>query len=170
MTAILVALLAVAGTRAEPKAEPMVASLQTLPAPSKLPAGYVRGIQRSAAYVGISRAVAAKRTRLLLSDVTGLPLYAFGGTKRRVCFAIWRGGGTCGEVSANKHVIYVVNGGSHRRGQAVAGVVSDRVKAVDVTIQDRVVHVSVRHNAFVVPFRWRRGEPMAPARVRPILR
>ncbi|HEY7536606.1 MAG TPA: hypothetical protein VH721_01350 [Gaiellaceae bacterium] len=153
---------------AEQRGAPLVESLRSLPAPPKLPADYVRAIGHVASSVRITRATAVKRTRLLLSDVTGLPLYAFAGTKGRVCFVVWRGGGDCGEVNQTHHVIWLVNGGNRRRGQAVVGVVSDRVRAVDVKIRERIVRVGVRHNAFVVPFRIREGERMPPPSVVPI--
>jgi hypothetical protein len=166
LAALVLASAAISATRAAPP----VASLQTLPAPSKLPALYVRLVNRSAAYVGVTRAVAVKRTRLLLSNVTGLPLYAFAGTKDRVCFAVWRGGGTCGTVDGTHDAIWLVNGGSLKRGQAVVGVVSDRVRAVDVSIRGRFVRAPVRHNAFVVPFRLRKGERMPQPSVVPVPR
>jgi hypothetical protein len=106
----------------------------------------------------------------LLSDVTGLPLYAFAGTQGRVCFVVWRGGGTCGEVTAMHDAIWLVNGGSRKRGQAVVGVVSDRVRVVDVSIRGKVFHARVRHNAFVVPFRLRKGERLPMPSVLPITR
>jgi hypothetical protein len=104
---------------------------------------------------------------MLLSDVTGLPLYAFAGTDGRVCFVVWRGRGTCGEIGARVNVLWLVNGGNRRRGQAVVGVVSDHVRAVDVSIRGRVTRASVRHNAFVVPFRMA-GERMPS--VAPVIR
>jgi hypothetical protein len=107
---------------------------------------------------------------MLLSNVTGLPLYAFAGTDNRVCFAVWRGGGTCGEVDATHDAIWLVNGGSSTRGQAVVGIVSDRVRAVDVSIRGRFVRAAVRHNAFVVPFRLRKGERMPQPSVVPVTR
>lgn len=149
---------------------PMVASLRSLPPPKALPAGVDIVFRRGGAHVGISADVARERTRLLLRDVTGLPLYAFGGTYGRVCFFLWRGGGTCGEVSASHDVISVVNGGSRKRGQAVVGVVSDRVRAVDVWLGRRVVRTSVRHNAFFVPFRLGPYEGAPRTQVVPIIR
>jgi hypothetical protein len=166
VAAVLAAPLALA----EPQTMPLVGSLRTLPAPLALPADYVRVIDRSAMYVGITRATAVKRTRMLLSNVTGLPLYAFAGTKGRICFVVWRGGGTCGEVDAAHDAIWLVNGGSRKRGQAVVGVVSDRVRAVNVWIRGRLVLARVRHNAFVVPFRLRKGERMPQASVLPVTR
>jgi hypothetical protein len=106
----------------------------------------------------------------LLSNVTGLPLYAFAGTNGRVCFVIWRGGGTCGVVDARHDAIWVVNGGSRKRGEAVVGVVSDRVRAVLVSIGGRVARVPVRHNAFVLPFRIAKGERLPLPSVVPITR
>jgi hypothetical protein len=148
----------------------MVSSLRSLTPPPKLPAYYVRVVGHSANYVGITRATAVRRTRLLLSDVTGLPLYAFAGTKGSVCFFVWRGGGTCGEVDATHDAIWFVNGGSRKRGQAVVGVVSDRVRAVDVSIRGSYVRAAVRHNAFVVPFRLRKAERLPQPSVVPITR
>ena len=109
---------------------------------------------------------------MLLSDVTGLPLYAFAGTKGRICFVVWRGGGTCGQLSATAPVLWLINGGNRKRGQAVVGVVSDRVVAVDVSIRGKVVRARVRHNAFVVPFRYRQSEKLSPppVSVAPVLR
>jgi hypothetical protein len=155
---------------AEPLVAPPVASLQSLPAPPKLPADYVREIGRMASWGGITRATAVKRTRLLLSSVTGLPLYAFAGTKGRVCYVVWRGGGSCGEINGTKNVLWLVNGGSRRRGQAVVGVVADGVRAVDVSMRARTVRVSVRHNAFVVPFRTRKSERIPQPSVVPVTR
>lgn len=163
---VLGAPLAIAASRVAP----MVASLRTLRPPPKLPADFASGLGGMANYVGITRATAVKRTRMLLSDVTGLPLYAFAGTRGRVCFVVWRGGGTCGEVTATHDAIWLVNGGSRKRGQAVVGVVSDRVRAVEVSIRGRSVRARVRHNAFVVPFRLRKGEPLPLPSVLPITR
>ncbi len=155
---------------AQPQAAPPVTSLRNLAPPAKLPADYVRDIGRMASQVGITRTTAVRRTRLLLSDVTGLPLYAFAGTNGRVCYVVWRGGGSCGEINATKNVLWLVNGGSRKRGQAVVGVVSDGVRAVDVTTRARTVRVSVRHNAFVVPFRTAKGERMPQPSVVPVTR
>jgi hypothetical protein len=136
---------------------PPVSSLRSLPPPPKLPPGYAMAVSRSAGRVGITRATALHRTRLLLSNVTGLPLYAFAGTQGQVCFFVWRGAGTCNLIDGGHDVVWSINGGSRKRGQAVVGVVSDRVRAVDVLIQGRHVRASIRHNAFVVPFRYPKG-------------
>jgi hypothetical protein len=130
----------------------------------------MRVVGHSAKDVGITRAAAVRRTRMLLADVTGLPLYAFAGTESRVCFFVWPGGGTCGEVDARHDAIWLVNGGSKKRGQAVVGVVSDRIHAVDVSIRGGYVRARVRHNAFVVPFRLRKGERLPQPSVVPITR
>jgi hypothetical protein len=133
---------------------PPVTSLRALAPPPKLPPGFAKAIGRGAVRVGISRATALHRTRLLLSDVTGLPLYAFAGTQGRVCFLVWRGIGNCGRLDGGKDVLWAMNGGNDKRGQALVGVVSDRVRAVDVEIRGRRFRAPVRHNAFVVPFRY----------------
>jgi hypothetical protein len=100
---------------------------------------------------------------MLLSDVTGLPLYAFGGSNGQVCFVVWRGGGTCGVVGGKRDALWVVNGGSWKRGQAAVGVVSDRVRAVTVFLGGRRIPTRLRHNAFVAPFRL--GKYQAEPRV-----
>jgi hypothetical protein len=119
---------------------------------------------------GIAARTARNRTRLLRRDVTGLPLYAFGGTDGRVCFFLWRGGGTCGPVTATHNVISIYGGGSRKRGQVVVGVVSDHVRAVDVSLRDHVTHAHVVNNAFFVPFRVGRYELMPRPQIRPITR
>jgi hypothetical protein len=96
---------------------------------------------------------------MLLSNVTGLPLYAFDGRNGQVCFVVWRGGGTCGVLGTTRDSLWIVNGGSRKRGQAVVGVVSDGVRAVVVTLGARTVRATVRHNAFVIPFRAKPGTP-----------
>jgi hypothetical protein len=149
-------------------ATPRVSSLRTLSPPSKLPADYVHAVDHLAAYVGISRGTAVRRTRLLLSDVTGLPLYAFAGTAGRVCFQVWRGAGTCGEITRTHTAIWAMNGGSRKRGQAVVGVVSDSVHAVNIRIGGRTFRVRVRHNAFVLPYRVKNRWPRVS--VLPIVR
>jgi hypothetical protein len=123
-----------------------------------------------APHVGIAARTARNRLRLLRRDVTGLPLYAFGGTQGRVCFFVWRGGGTCGPVTASRNALWLVNGGNRKRGQAVVGVVSDRVRAVDVALRGRVIRARVVHNAFVVPFRSGQVELRPMPRVRTITR
>ena len=151
---VLAAVVAAApAASAETASAPPVASLRTLPVPAKLPTDYVREIGRAAEHVGITRATAVRRTRMLLSDVTGLPLYAFGGTKGQVCFVVWRGVGTCGVLDRQHAALWAVNGGSRKRGEAVVGIVSDRVRAVTVLLGERKIPVRVRHNAFVAPFR-----------------
>lgn len=139
--AVLVA-IGVAGIAASSGAPP-VASLRTLPVPPKLPSGLADSLRPMAPHAGLAGSAAVARTRLLLSDVTGLPLYAFGGTGSRVCFLIWHGGGTCGEVSAAHKALWIVNGGSRKRGQAVVGVVADGVRAVDVRLGSRVLRATV---------------------------
>jgi hypothetical protein len=123
-----------------------------------------------ARHVGVTARAARNRTRLLRSDVTGLPLYAFGGTGGRVCFFLWRGGGTCGPVTATHNVISLFGGGNRKRGQAVVGVVSDRVRAVDVSLRGHVTRARVVNNAFFVPFRVGRYELMPQPQIRPIIR
>jgi hypothetical protein len=160
--------LALPVSAAPPGTQPLVASLRTLPPPPRLPDQFRSSVVPLAAYVGITPTVALQRTRLLLRNVTGLLLYAFAGTQGRICFTLWRGGGTCGEVSASHDVVWLVNGGNRRRGEAVVGIVSDRVRAVDVTIRGRLVRASVRHNAFFVPFRSRPGARLPVPVVRAI--
>lgn len=145
---------------------PPLAALRTLAAPPKLPADYVREIGRIAAHAGVSRATAVARTRLLLSDVTGLPLYAFGGANGQVCFLVWRGGGTCGIVGTTRDYLWIVNGGSRKRGQAVVGVVSDRVSRVSVLLGGKAIPTRLRHNAFVAPFRLANDQSMPRVVVR----
>jgi hypothetical protein len=101
---------------------------------------------------------AVRRTRLLLSDVTGLPLYAFGGSGGQVCFLVWRGVGGCGALDSRSEALWTINGGSHRRGEAVVGLVSDRVRSVTVLLNGKVIPVRLRHNAFVAPFRVKNQE------------
>jgi hypothetical protein len=132
---------------------PPLAALGTLPKPRQLPVGYLQALERSAPRAGVSPVTAALRTRVLLSDVTGLPLYAFAGSRGRVCFLLWRGVGTCGAVNSEHKTLWAVNGGSRKRGQAVVGVVANEVRAVDVWIDGRRHRVRVRHNAFSLPFR-----------------
>jgi hypothetical protein len=148
----------------------MVASLRTLPPLASLPAGVSFPLAHMAPHAGIDARTARNRLRPLRRDVTGLPLYAFGGTQGRVCFFLWRGGGTCGPVTATDSVLWLVNGGSRKRGQAVVGVVSDRVRAVEVSVRGRVVRARVVHNAFVVPFRSEQSELTPMPRVRAITR
>jgi hypothetical protein len=107
---------------------------------------------------------------MLLSDVTGLPLYAFGGTNGQVCFVVWRGVGTCGVLSHQSETLWAVNGGSRKRGQAVVGVVSDRVRVVTVLLGGRKIPVRLRHNAFVASFRLGRHEAMPRVTVVPTTR
>lgn len=139
---------------------PPVASLMTLRVATRLPADLATDLRLMGKPAGLPQAAVLPRVRLLLSDATGLPLYAFAGTQSRVCFFVWRGGGTCGEISDRHKVLWIVNGGSHKRGQAVVGVVSDGVRAVAVRIGGRVVQAAVKHNAFVLPFRMRPGMPL----------
>lgn len=171
-TAAAILLVPALAGAAQVQTEPPVASLRTLPPRPKLPSDYVREVGILAASGGISRSTAVRRTRMLLSDVTGLPLYAFAGTKGRICFVVWRGGGFCGQLAATAPMLWLINGGNRKRGQAVVGVVSDRVVAVDVSIRGKVVRARVRHNAFVVPFRYRQSEKLSPppVSVRPVLR
>ena len=166
-TGVAVLVLAVP-VSAAPPGRPLVASLRTLPPPSKLPDHFRSSLSPLAAHVGITPAVALQRTRLLLRNVTGLPLYAFAGTGGRICFVLWPGGGTCGEVSASHDVVWLVNGGNQQAWEVVVGVVSDRVRAVDVTIRGKLIRASVRHNAFFVPFRSLRGARLPLPVVRPI--
>jgi hypothetical protein len=148
----------------------MVASLRTLPPLASVPAGVSFAVIHMAPHAGIAARSARNRMRLLRRNVTGLPLYAFGGTEGRVCFFVWRGGGTCGPVTATHNVVWLVNGGSRKRGQAVVGVVSDRVRAVDVSLRGRVVRVRAIHNAFFVPFRSGQSGLAPMPRVRTITR
>jgi hypothetical protein len=167
--AVLVAIAAsVAAVAAQASSVPPLSSLRTLAAPAKLPPDYIGEIGRTAAHVGITATTAVARTRMLLSNVTGLPLYAFGGKSGQVCFVVWRGGGTCGVLGTTRDSLWIVNGGSRKRGQAVVGVVSDGVRAVVVTLGSRTVRATVRHNAFVVPFRTEPGTPAPMAAVRTI--
>jgi hypothetical protein len=149
---------------------PTVVALRTLPPLASLPSGVGFVLTRMAPWAGIAASTARSRTRLLRCDVTGLPLYAFGGTQGRVCFFLWPGGGSCGPVTSTHRVLWKVNGGSRKRGQAVVGVVSDGVRAVDVSLRGRVVRVRVVHNAFVFPFRLGRYEVLPQPRVRPVAR
>jgi hypothetical protein len=160
--AAVVAAAALASTAPAP-----LGALRNLAPPARLPGDYVRLVELSASHVGVSRAVAVRRTRMLLRDVTGLPLYAFWGTQGRVCFAVWRGAGTCGIVRRDS-VLWLVNGGSRKRGQAVVGVAADGVHAVDVAIGATTIRASVRHNAFVVPFRIRKGGRTPQPHVTPV--
>jgi hypothetical protein len=153
----LVSLLLASASIAGPPGGPPVSALRSLAPPSKLPKGYASAITRIAPQAGINAPTALHRTRLLLGDVTGLPLYAFAGTKNRVCILIWRGAGTCSFIEGKHPVIWDINGGSTRRGQALVGVVADGIRAVDVVVEGRHVRAAVRHNAFVVPFRYRNG-------------
>jgi hypothetical protein len=157
LSALCLASASVAGISGQPP----VSSLQTLAPVATLPAGYAVAIRRAAASAGIGAPTALRRTRLLLSNVTGLPLYAFAGTKDRVCLIVWRGVGTCSLVERKHPVIYAVNGGSKKRGQALVGVVADGFRAVDVVVEGRHVRAVVRHNAFVVPFRYRNGNGLS---------
>jgi hypothetical protein len=102
---------------------------------------------------------------MLLRNANGVPLYAFAGTKGRVCFNVWGGGGTCGVIDRSHDALWVVNG-----GRAVAGVVSDRVHAVEISLGGAFVRVPVRHNAFVLPFRMRPGEGLPQPTVIPVVR
>jgi hypothetical protein len=134
--------------------------------PPKLPTNYVREVGRIAVQAGISRATAVARTRLLLSDVTGLPLYAFGGADGQVCFVVWRGLGSCGALGSERNALWGINGGSHKRGQAVVGVVSDRVSRVTVLLDGKAIPARLRHNAFVAPFRLAKQQQMPRVAVR----
>ena len=149
---------------------PPVASLRLLSPPPKLPADYVRGLSRIAPHVGLTPVIAAHRTRLLLRNVTGLPLYAFSGTGGQICLIVWRGVGTCAVMSKKRAVLWGINGGSRKRGQAVVGVVVDGVRAVNVSLGTRHVRAAVRHNAFVVPFRLGQGASEPRTTVAPIFR
>lgn len=160
LAVLLAAVAAPVATSAPLNSAPPLAALRTLPAPPKLPADYVRAVGRIATHAGISRATAVARTRLLLSDVTGLPLYAFGGANGQVCFVVWRGLGTCGTLGSDRHAIWGINGGSHKRGQAVVGVVSDAVGHVTVFLDGKAVPARLRNNAFVAPFRLAKNQPM----------
>jgi hypothetical protein len=95
---------------------------------------------------------------MLLTDVTGRPLYAFAGKSGQVCFVLWRGGGTCGVLHEGHDSLWLVNGGSRKRGQAVVGVVPDGVRAVIVRLGSRTIRAAVRRNAFAVAFRVARGQ------------
>jgi hypothetical protein len=102
---------------------------------------------------GVPRRLALARVRLLRSNVTGLPLYAINGGGGRVCFLLWRGVGTCGSIAKSTDVLWAVNGGSRRRGQAVVGLVSDAIVALKVRIAGRWHRVTPRHNAFYLAYR-----------------
>jgi hypothetical protein len=168
-TAIAAALVLAASVAAA-SGVPPVASLWTLPPPTTLPPQYPSSVSGLATSVGINRALALRRTRLLRTDVTGLPLYAFSGTRSRICFTLWPGGGTCGQISASHTIVWIVNGGGGKRAPAVVGVVSDRVRAVEVTILGKRVRASVRHNAFVVPFHAPVRKHLPLPVVRPVTR
>jgi len=73
-------------------------------------------------------------------------------------------------VTATQHVVWLVNGGSRKRGQAVVGVVSDSVRAVEVTLRGHVIRSRVINNTFFVPFRVGRYELMPRPQIRPIIR
>jgi hypothetical protein len=130
----------------------MVASLRTLPPLASVPAGVSFAVIHMAPHAGIAARSARNRMRLLRRNVTGLPLYA------------------CGPVTATHNVVWLVNGGSRKRGQAVVGVVSDRVRAVDVSLRGHVVRVRAIHNAFFVPFRSGQSGLAPMPRVRTITR
>jgi hypothetical protein len=169
LAAPIAALVVTSAAIGETRTAPPVASLRTLPAPAKLPAQYVRLVKYQAIRVGVTRSVAVARTRILLTNVTGLPLYAFAGTQDRVCFAVWPGGGGCGTLDVANKIIWLINTRSRNR-EAVVGVVSDGVRAVDVQLGGRLVRATVRHNAFVVPFRRRKGDRMPQPSVVPVIR
>jgi hypothetical protein len=129
-----------------------VSALSTLPAPAKpLPSDLKLAIGRAADHIGVSPRTALNGTRLLRSNVTGLPLYAFGGGKA-LCFIVWRGVGTCGDLNAPTSVLWAVNGGSKKRGQAVVGIVPDAVVAVRVRVNNSWHVVTPVHNAFYFPY------------------
>ena len=133
---------------------PPVSAFSTLPAPTKpLPSDLKLAIARAANRIGVTATTAVNGTRLLRSNVTGLPLYAFGGNGNAVCFLVWRGVGTCGEITTPTSVVWAVNGGSKKRGHAVVGIVSDAVMAVKVRINNNWHVVTPVHNAFYFPYR-----------------
>lgn len=88
----------------------------------------------------------------------------------RICFLVWRGLSECGTLDATHAMFWGINGGNRKRGQAVVGVVADKVHAVDVRLGTRRVRASVRHNAFVVPFRTARTANDPQVRVAAVLR
>jgi len=131
-----------------------VSALSTLPALTKpLPSDLKLAIGRAADHIGVSPKTALAGTRLLRSNVTGLPLYAFRGNGNAVCFIVWRGVGTCGEINSPTGVLWAGNGGSKKRGQAVVGVVSDAVVTVKVRVNGSWHVVTPVHNAFYFPYR-----------------
>jgi hypothetical protein len=133
---------------------PTISALATLPPPGRpLPAGLQTAIARQASMIRLGRRQAQRRTRLLRSNVTGLPVYGFGGAGGSVCFIVWRGVGTCGRITSPTYVLWAVNGGSRKRGQAVVGIVSDPVVRVRVRI-DNTWHIAAPvHNVFYVAYR-----------------
>lgn len=159
---VLIAVFAGSGFAAN-QAPPSVSALTTLPPPSKpLPADLKFAVGRAANYIGLDARVALRRVRLLRSNVTGLPLYAFGGNGS-VCFMLWRGGGTCARITAPNGVRWFVSGGSRRRGQAVVGIVPDSVKALRVRVSGTWHVVKPVHNAFYFAYRQTRFSVARPA-------
>jgi hypothetical protein len=110
-------------------------------------------IARLAGAIHVNARLAFRRTRLLRSNVTGRPLYAFGGSDNTVCFLVWRGAGSCGKITSSTKALFMWGGGSRKRGQVVVGLVSDAVVAVRVRINTTLHLVRPVHNAFVVPYR-----------------
>jgi hypothetical protein len=159
----LTALTAFAGAGTPPLSDTLgldqIAALHQLPTVATVPPGLQFGMSRAAQALH-GDAVSARGSLRRLRESVGVTqsdLYVYQPTPGTLCLVLWQRQGTCSSVAAPPAAgaLYLLSpGGSGYVGAStpvppeVAGVVSDGVNRVDVTIDQSSVELPIVNNSF----------------------
>lgn len=131
-----------------------ISAFDRLPPVTAAPAGIPSvGLDRSAAYAGISPAQAVARLRLLQSGLSQGDLYAFEGDNGTVCVFLTGHFGKCLSSSntrateAHAGVLATISPGYPNESPAVVAVVADNVAAVDLVIDGAARNIPIVNNS-----------------------
>jgi hypothetical protein len=126
-----------------------VGSLHQLPSSGTLPSSATAGLDRMAAYAGISVAQAKQRMRLLQHGRPQGDLYAFEGSDGTVCLLVTDHAGNClkNVRTDAPGVMAMISGGYPGESSALVAVVADNVRAVRLVADGRSRDVPIVNNS-----------------------